>query len=188
MPRDSSSDAELIRRVADGDRAAFREVFEAFKEPVFRFLVKMVGDREMAHDLASEVMIAVWRSAGRFAGRSTVSSWIFGIARNKALSELRRRRPEPLQDETSARLEDPGPTPERAAQHTDLSRRLAAAVDQLAPDYREVVHLAHYQELSVREIADVLDCPEATVKTRMFRARRQLHQALSEAGIRGISG
>ncbi len=96
----------LVQQVAKGDRAAFKALFEAYRQPLSRYLVKTVRDDAMARDLTSEVMVAVWRGAGRFVGRSSVSTWIFGIAYNQAINALRKRREGQLEEGWAEHLAD----------------------------------------------------------------------------------
>ncbi len=176
-----------MRCVADGDQAAFKTLFEAYQQPLFRYLVRMVRDREMARDLTNEVMIEIWRGAGRFEGRSKVSTWIFGIAHNKSIDHLRKKRPDLLDEEALAAVPDTAPTPHDAAEQRSLQQVMRKVLDRLSPDHREIIQLTYYHGLSIKEAAEVADCPEGTVKTRMFHARRQLTQLLKEHGVEGVA-
>src|SRR5215813_7099100 len=108
----STSDEVLIGRIANGDRLAMQVLYARYHVRVFRFVVRMVRDDSTAEDLISEVFLDVWRQAGRFEGRSTVSTWLLAIARFKALSALRRRPDEELDEETASAIEDPANDPE----------------------------------------------------------------------------
>jgi len=103
----STSDEVLIGRIANGDRLAMQVLYARYHVRVFRFVVRLVRDEATAEDLISEVFLDVWRQAGRFEGRSTVSTWMLAIARFKAISALRRRLNEELDEETIGAIEDP---------------------------------------------------------------------------------
>ena len=107
-----TSDEVLIQRIAGGDRLAMQVLFARHHVRVYRFVLRLVRDESVAEDLISEVFLDVWRQAGRFEGRSQVSTWLLAIARFKALSALRRRPDEELDDETAEAIEDPHDDPE----------------------------------------------------------------------------
>src|SRR5438309_9821779 len=117
----STSDEVLIGRIANGDRLAMQVLYARHHVRVFRFVLRFVRDQFSAEDLTSEVFLDVWRQAGRFEGRSAVSTWVLAIARFKALSALRRRPDEELDDETAAGIEDPSDSPEAALEKKDKS-------------------------------------------------------------------
>jgi RNA polymerase sigma-70 factor (ECF subfamily) len=133
--------------------------------------------------LISEVFLDVWRQAGKFEGRSAVSTWMLGIARFKALSVLRKRPEEELDDETTERIEDHADDPEVALAKKDKAAVLRECLSKLSADHREIVDLVYYHEKSVEEVAGIVGIPEATVKTRMFYARKKLSELLKEQGI-----
>lgn len=182
----TSDDHALIRRVAGGDREAFRALFEAYQQPVFRYLVRLMRDEAVARELTNDVMIEVWKGAARFEGRAKLRTWIFGIAHNKGVDVLRKRSELPWDEKAAESLVDDGPSPHEAAAQGDLRRLILGLLDRLSPEHRAVIQLTYYEGLSVREIAQTVDCPEATVKTRMFYARKQLKELLAEAGISGV--
>src|SRR5215216_168404 len=102
----ATSDEVLIGRIANGDRLAMQVLFARYHVRVFRFVVRLVRNEATAEDVISEVFLDVWRQAGRFQGRSTVSTWLLAIARFKAISALRRRQDEELDEEAAAAIED----------------------------------------------------------------------------------
>jgi RNA polymerase sigma-70 factor (ECF subfamily) len=143
----------------------------------------MVGDRSLAEDLTSEVFLDVWRQAGQFEGRSTVSTWMLAMARYKALAARRRRTEDQIDDEVVAAIEDEGDDPEITTQKKDRSEILRRCLDQLSAQHREIVDLVYYHEKSVEEAATILSIPQNTVKTRLFHARKRLSALASEAGL-----
>ncbi|MGF1624187.1 MAG: sigma-70 family RNA polymerase sigma factor [Alphaproteobacteria bacterium] len=182
------SDSELLSRVAAQDRRAIGPLYNRYQPRLYRFLYRMVKDSGMAEELVNEVFLDVWRGAGRFEGRSTPSSWIFSIAHNKAVSALRKRREKPLDEEEAMQIVDPADLQDDVVQHGDMRRLMRGCLDRLSPDHRVVIELTYYQELSVREIAEIVAVPENTVKTRMFHARKRLREMLdaSAAGRDGL--
>ncbi|HVX91780.1 MAG TPA: sigma-70 family RNA polymerase sigma factor [Xanthobacteraceae bacterium] len=179
----ATSDDVLIGRIAQGDRLAMQVLFARHQVRVYRFVLRLVGDPTTAEDLISEVFLDVWRQAGRFEGRSAVSTWLLAIARFKALSALRRRPDEELDDEAAAAIEDPTDDPEVAVQKKDKSEVLRGCLSALTPEHREIIDLVYYHEKSVEEVAEIVGIPENTVKTRMFYARKKLAELLKAAGI-----
>jgi RNA polymerase sigma-70 factor (ECF subfamily) len=125
----------------------------------------------------------VWRQAGRFEGRSAVSTWLLAIARFKALSALRRRPDEELDDEKAAGIEDPSDSPEAALEKKDKSALIRKCLTGLSAEHREIIDLVYYHEKSVEEVALIVGIPENTVKTRMFYARKRLAELLKAEGI-----
>ena len=150
---------------------------------VFRFVVRLVRDESTAEDLISEVFLDVWRQAGRFEGRSAVSTWMLAIARFKALSALRRRPDEELDEEAAGAIEDPADDPETTLEKKDKSVLIRECLTGLSADHREIIDLVYYHEKSVEEVAEIVGIPENTVKTRMFYARKRLAELLKAAGI-----
>jgi len=150
---------------------------------VYRFVLRLVRNDATAEDLISEVFLDVWRQAGKFEGRSAVSTWMLSIARFKALSALRRRPEEELDEETAERVEDQSDDPETALAKKDKGVLLRQCLTALSTEHREIIDLVYYHEKSVEEAAEIVGIPEATVKTRMFYARKKLSELLKEQGI-----
>ena len=178
-----TSDEVLIGRIANGDRLAMQVLYARHHVRVFRFVVHLVRDESTAEDLISEVFLDVWRQAGRFEGRSAVSTWMLAIARFKALSALRRRPDQELDEETAGAIEDPSDDPGAALEKKDKSVMIRKCLLGLSTEHREIIDLVYYHEKSVGEVAEIVGIPENTVKTRMFYARKRLAELLKAAGI-----
>lgn len=176
------NDGELVRRVADGDKAAIRLLFHRHHARIFRFVARMTRSESVADDVANDVFLELWRQAGKFEGRSEVSTWLLGIARFKALSALRKRTEDELDDEQAENVADASDDPETMAMKESKSVLIRRLVDALPTEHRVVIDLAYYHGRSVAEIGEVLAIPVATVKTRMFYARKKLGEALQAAG------
>ena len=179
----TTSDEVLIARIAKGDRRAMEELYARHRVPVYRFVLRMVRNTTTAEDLNSDVFLDVWRQAGTFEGRSAVSTWIFSIARFKALNVLQRRPMEELDDEKAGAIADQADDPEIALAKKDKAAVLRACLLKLSAEHREIVNLVYYQHKSVEDVAGIVGIPEATVKTRMFYARKKLSELLTEQGI-----
>jgi RNA polymerase sigma-70 factor (ECF subfamily) len=171
---ETSTDEMLIQRIADGDRLAMQVLFARHRTPVYRWLLRLVSHEALAEDLLSDVFLDVWRQAGRFEARSSVSTWLMSIARFKALSARRRRAEAPLDETIESTVADQADDPEVALQKKNREELLRAALTRLSPDHRAVIDLVYYHSKSVDEVAQILDVPAATVKTRMFYARKKL--------------
>jgi len=179
----TTSDEVLIARIAVGDRFAMQVLFARHHVRVYRFVLRLVRNEATAEDLISEVFLDIWRQADKFEGRSAVSTWMLSIARFKALSVLRKRPEQELNDETAERIEDQADDPETALAKKDKGAVLRQCLSALSAEHREIVDLVYYHEKSVEEVAGIVGIPEATVKTRMFYARKKLSELLKERGI-----
>src|ERR1700704_2086317 len=179
----ATSDEVLIGRIASGDRLAMQVLFARHHVRVYRFVLRLVRDESVAEDLISEVFLDVWRQAGRFEGRSQVSTWLLAIARFKALSALRRKPDEELDEEAAAAIEAQWDDPEVALQKKDTGTVLRQCMTRLSAEHREIIDLVYYHEKSVEEVAKIVGVPENTVKTRMFYARKRLGELLKAAGV-----
>ena len=179
----TTTDEVLIGRIANGDRLAMQVLFARHHVRVYRFVLRLVGNATTAEDLISEVFLDVWRQADRFEGRSAVSTWLLAIARFKALSALRKKPDEELDEETAEAIEDTSDNPEVALEKKDKSAVLRRCLEKLSPEHREIIDLVYYHEKSVEEVAEIVGIPENTVKTRMFYARKKLAELLQAAGV-----
>lgn len=179
----TTSDEVLIGRIAAGDKLAMQVLYARHHVRVYRFVLRLVGDQSKAEDLISEVFLDVWRQADRFEARSQVTTWLLAIARFKALSALRKKPDEELDDERAAAIEDSADDPEVAVQKKDKSEALRKCLAALSPEHREIIDLVYYHEKSVEEVAKIVGIPENTVKTRMFYARKKLAELLKAAGV-----
>ena len=179
----SQTDEALIRAIACGNSAAMRTLFDRYRSKVFRFLQRVVRSEASADELISEVFLEIWRNAGRFEGRSAVATWILAIARFKALSRLRRERDCELDEATAAQLPDHADGPDLALQQKNRGKILRTFLGRLSLDHREVIDLIYYHDKSIDEVAQMINIPVNTVKTRMFYARKRLARELAQAGM-----
>jgi RNA polymerase sigma-70 factor (ECF subfamily) len=175
-----AEDRRLLERIAARDRVAFETFFRAHGAAVHRFARDLVRDDGLAEELTSDVMVEVWRSAGKYGGRSRARTWVFGIAHHKAIDALRRRRATtvPL-DELLGVPAAEDCSPEEAALRDADRRRLDEALAMLSAEHRAVLELTYVEGFSQAEIAEIVSCPVATVKTRAFYAKQRLRDALA---------
>jgi RNA polymerase sigma-70 factor, ECF subfamily len=178
---DDEDDRRLLARIAERDRLAFEAFFRTHGPNVHRFVRELVRDDGLAEELTSDVMVEVWRGAGKYAGRARVRTWVFGIAHHKAIDAVRRRRTTtiPLEDllATPSGDESPEDVALRGAERARLDRALAS----LSAEHRAVLELTYLEGFSQAEIAAIASCPVATVKTRAFYAKQRLRDALAPA-------
>ena len=184
--RDSSadgavSDEVLIGRIAAGDQSAMRTLFARHRIPLYRWLLRIVRDQTAAEDLLIDVFLDVWRQAASFKGRASVSTWLLAIARYKALSARRARVDAQLDERIASTIADPADNPEAALQEKNRSEVLRDSLANLSPEQGEVIDLVYYHGKSVKEVAEIVGVGEATVKTRMFYARRKLASLVAAA-------
>lgn len=172
---------ELLARIGRQDEAAFRELYKAFSRRVYAYVLNKVNDHGRAEEILVDTMYEVWRAPSRFRGDAQFSTWLIGIARNKALMAYRSRRPDEVHDD----LDDIAET--TAADTPDGFAQLAAkqrsegvqhCMGKLSDEHRECMHLVFYEGMSLAEVADVQGCPENTVKTRLFHARQKIKNCL----------
>jgi RNA polymerase sigma-70 factor, ECF subfamily len=176
--REIASDEVLIRRIAGGDQLAMQTLFVRHRVALYRWLLRLVGDEALAEDLLSNVFLDVWRHAAKFEVRSSVSTWLLAIARHKAMSALRRRTNDPLDDEIMAEIPDNADSAEVILQKQDDIAVLRQCLTQLSPAHREIIDLVYYHEKSIAEVAEIIGAPQNTVKTRMFYARKRVTELL----------
>src|SRR5579884_3331411 len=176
--RPADDGRRLLDRIAAKDRDALSELCTRYQTVLFRYLCQLVGQRELAEEILQDTLVAVWKSASQFEGRSSVQTWLIGIARRQAHNTLRRRKL-PLADESEMEgLIAPDPEPEDFTLANIARDELVEAFRKLAPAHREVLVLIFLQELSYQETATILNVPIGTVKSRLSNAKRALRTLL----------
>lgn len=173
-------DLELVERCRNGDTAAFEVLVFRYQRPVYNAAYRMLGDSEAARDISQIVFLKVFERLDKYDSRYKFFSWIYRIAVNEALNTLRRSgREEPL----SGREQAPASIdPARLADKSETSRRLQNTLKQLNVEDRVVLTLRHFLDCSYRDIGDILEIPEKTVKSRLYSARQRLRERLSTNG------
>lgn len=178
-------EAFWLERIADRDKRAFEALYTEFAPRVFRFAVRMINDETKAEEVVNDVMVEVWKSAGQFKGRSAASTWIFSIARHRALNAIRGKKLSTTALDDARDVKDESEDPMTATDENITQTLLKEAINHLSTEHREVVELTFFQGLNYKEIAQIAQCPENTVKTRMFHARKKLKPILESMGISG---
>jgi RNA polymerase sigma-70 factor (ECF subfamily) len=179
----STPEQDLLVAARQGDRAALTELLARHQQRVFGFGVKMCGDPEEAKDVAQETLLTMARTMRDFRGESSLSTWLYTVARSFCIKKRRRTkgapaRLEPLDQAAQERHGEPAPTPEQALLGHEARATVAAALDALAPDAREVIVLRDIEGLSAAEVAEVTGLSVAAVKSRLHRARAALRERL----------
>ncbi len=172
-----SNDAELLQAIAGQDRQAMRVLYERYHDNLFAFLVGRGNDHAAAADVVQDAMLEVWRSAGRYSGKASAKTWIFAIARNKAVDRVRKSARLVVTDDVPE-TEDLSADPEAAAIAAGEAGRIRGCLDNLKPQHRNVIRLAFYEDLSYDEISEVEEVPVGTIKTRIFHAKKLLMRCL----------
>lgn len=175
---EDARDVAALEAVIRGSRADFDQMYRRYYPRLMDFLTRVVSRRDLAEEIVNDTMYTVWTSGSTFAGRSRVSTWIFGIAYRKALKRLLRNRHAGLEslDDTHELVAEENPLHE--ADLAQLKSALKTALARLSPAHRSVVELTYLLDYSYEEIADIVGCPVNTVKTRMFHARAHLRRLL----------
>jgi RNA polymerase sigma-70 factor (ECF subfamily) len=181
---EDSADLVLLERVANGDREALRDLYGTYYHPLLRFIYRITGRLDLAQEGVNDVMLVVWRSSHSFGRRSTVSTWIMGIAYRKALKLLAasRRWTSRLASDAVEDLVERSPLGAEHSDDDDLRDLLDEALRHLSAEHRAVVELTYFYGCSYEEIAVIAACPVNTVKTRMFHARAKLKTLLPALG------
>lgn len=183
MRSEPGSDEALLRAVADGDAAALTGLYQRHAGALFGYLCRLAGDRMTAEEILQDTMLAVWRSAAAFQGRSKATTWLFGVARRQAHNRLRGRSgPQstgvPLPDRP-----DQGAGPDELAIAAAGGTPVAAAIDRLPEHHRDVIALVFVAGLPLADVAEVLAIPVGTVKSRLHHARAAVAAELTAQGV-----
>mgnify|MGYP001076967525 CR=1 FL=1 len=183
-------ESELIARAAQGDGTAFEAIMRHHNQLLFRTARSIVHDDTEAEDVVQEAWMRAWRALGKFHADSRLSTWLTRITINEALGRLRRKSAQvvPLEaammstdsDTQAALADDPGRRPEQSVEGEQVRQLVETRIDQLPEAFRTVFMLRAVEELSVAEVAEALEIPEATVRTRFFRARSLLREGLAQ--------
>ena len=174
----TSDEAALLRRIASGDREAFETLYRGYFPRLTRFLERVMRRPHAVEEVLNDTMLVVWRKAATFNAQSKVSTWIFSIAYRKALKAIKRF-DDPVESDDSG-FESTLPGPESALMQKQRGAVLLKQIGRMSAEHRAVIELTYYHGCAYKEIAEIMECPVDTVKTRMFHARRRLRQFLSD--------
>lgn len=178
-------DQEAVARARRGDEAAYAELLERYRDRVFSFLLRVVGEAGAAEDLAQDAFLKAFSSLDRYDPQRPFLSWVFKIAHNRAFDHLRARRVDLALDEPGGALEvpDDAASPEDAAAAAFDRELVEKALAAMPAGYREVLLLRHQEELEYSQIAEITGLPEGTVKIKLFRGRAMLKGKLEALGL-----
>jgi len=185
--REQLDDRSLVERILRGERDLFGVLVSRYQKRVVNYVYRITHRYEEAHDLTQEIFVKVYLALDRYDDKYQFSTWLFRIAQNSAIDQLRKKSivevpiVRQTDDEPSGKereFADGGISPYRALKNKQLSAAIDAAVDKLPIDYRELIQLRHFAELSYEEIATMKKLPLGTVKNKLFRARNLLKEAL----------
>ena len=189
MPDQADPDAVLMLRVKRGDRAAFGELVDKYRQPLFNFIFRTLRDEAESEDVAQNVFLQVYKSRDRYRRTAKFSTWLFTIARNLCLNEIRRRSRHPAEsltetpgeneDQPARQYEDKTVRlPTENALHGELAAKVEQALAELPENQRTAILLCRQDELSYEEIAEVLECSLSATKSLIHRGRETLKEKL----------
>ena len=173
----------LISRARGGDREAFGELVEQYRDNVYRLAYRMCGNAYDADEAAQEAFVAAWRALPNFRGDAKFSTWLYRLTTNAAIDVMRReKRHQTVGDGEMMELADDADSPQETVERTEQQEAVQKALSTLSEEYREVLLLRYMEELDYAEIAEVLQLPSGTVKSRINRAKAALKAALLKSG------
>ena len=187
--RDLADDRSLVERILGGERELFDVLLKRYERRIVNYVYRITHRYEEAHDLAQEIFVKVYLALDRYDPKYQFSTWLFRIAQNSAIDALRKKSISEVPLVRQATTDEPEGkerefadegdiSPYRALKNKELSAAIDTAVENLPPDYRELIQLRHFGELSYEEIASMKKLPLGTVKNKLFRARNLLKEAL----------
>jgi RNA polymerase sigma-70 factor (ECF subfamily) len=175
---DGRDDVRLIGRIAEGDRRAFETLYRSYYPRLSRFIGAILRRPHLVEEVLNDAMLVVWRRPHSYNGQSKVSTWILAIAYRRALKALSKV-DDPVEDPNAEARPSPEAGPEQQLARSEVRTELRRVIGELSAPHRAVVDLTYFHEAGYREIAEIMDCPVDTVKTRMFHARRHLKAKLA---------
>jgi RNA polymerase sigma-70 factor (ECF subfamily) len=177
---------EIIRRVQYGEVAAFEDLVNAYKQKAYYVALGFVGNHEDALDLSQDAFVKAFKAIKTFDLNSPFFPWFYKIIKNHCLNYIKKNQRvrndslEELEEETFAQFEDDKPTPRDMYEESETRINLWRAIDRLKPDFREIIIMKHFHNLSYKEIAEALNIPIGTVMSRLFNARQELRELMKE--------
>lgn len=184
-----ATDEELVASILEGQRLLYEKLVGRYQGRLVNYLYRMLRNEEDAHDLAQEVFLKIYEALDRFDPRYRFSTWLFRVAQNAAIDKIRKRRlrvvsiHRPADDQSEGGdWELPGdePTPYQSTRNIERGAAIREAIDRLPQEYRDLITLRHYGELSYDEIAKLKEMPLGTVKNKLFRGRQMLKERLAD--------
>lgn len=174
----SQDDAELLKKIGAGDEQAFADFYRLYEKRLHRFIHLKLNDFHEASDILNETFLEVWRKANTFQGRSKVLTWVFGIAYYKTMDRLRKNKPMLIDEDNFPEIVDESPDAMACILSDERGAHVKHCLETLKAPHRAVMELAFFEDMAYGEIAKIVDCPENTVKTRMFHAKQAMKHCL----------
>ena len=183
-----SIEEKLIKKIKKGDRDAFAELVELYKDKIYQVAYRLVGNAQEAEDVAQETFLRVYANLDHYDPTYKFSTWVYRIATNLSIDQLRKRKQVYSIDKEAPgadgidwhdRLADQQPNPEEQTLTGELQLQVQQAINSLSPKYRAIMILRYIEDLSLQEISEVVKLPISTVKTRIHRGRESLKKKLS---------
>lgn len=178
------SDTQLVLRIAAGEEAALNELVALYGQRLYAYAIRLTGEPSTAEDVVQECLIAVWQGAERFRGDGRLIAWLLGIVHHKALSQVRwseRRQTDLLSTEHEIATAAPGPAD--LAERNERNNLVQAGLESLSVEHRLVLELIFYQGMSLKETAQICDCPIGTIKSRLNYAKNRMKGLLHRQGL-----
>lgn len=173
---DDFEERDLLKRIAAGEVNALDQIYQIYSPVVFTYLLQFLQNQEVAEDILQDVFLVLWKSAGRFRGDSSIKTWLLKIAHNRGVDWLRKHKKwvslDDLQQEETQEM------PDFRLDH-QTADQIQKALQKLPPIQRAIIELAFYNQLSYKEISDILLCPLGTIKSRMNTALKRLYILLT---------
>ncbi len=171
----------LLQQVAAGSEPAMVTLYNAFESRIYNFVLSRLNNSFEASEVLNEVMLEIWKNAAKFKENSKVSTWIFGIAHHKTIDHLRKkyRHQREVEVEENFDIADESANAEQAILSSQVSSHVRDCIKQLKQPFKDIIHLTFFEELHYSDIAMILDCPEGTIKSRMFHAKSSLKNCLA---------
>ena len=173
----SADHGYLMRQIVKGDKRAFAKLYRELETPTLRFIQSRLNDPFEANDILHDVFMEIWRSAGKFEGRSMVRTWVFGIAYRKTMDAFRKKKRVEVWSDIPEQP-DPSESADMVLNATQEARHLRSCIDCLSSEHRLAISLAFYEDMTYEEIAEVAGVPSGTIKSRVFHAKKLLLQCL----------
>jgi len=187
------NEAELIHKAQSGDVRAFEQLVEEYQQSVFNLAYRMIGNHEDASDMAQEAFIKAYFNLSKFKGNSKFSTWIYRIATNSCLDEIKKRKKTPTysmsesieieEGEITREIEDKSSNIEENFEREEQLKMVNKAIGRLQENHRIIIIMRDVNNMSYEEIAEILKCSTGTVKSRISRARTILHDFLKDDGL-----
>lgn len=175
---DDTEGKELLLKISQGNERAMADFYRLYENRLYKFIKVKLNDSFEASDILNETFLEVWRKAGTFEGRSKVSTWLFGIAYYKTMDRLRKKKPILIDEENFPEIVDESADAMACMLSDERGSHVKHCLETLSESHRAVMQLAFFEDMAYGEIAAIVDCPENTVKTRMFHAKQAMKHCL----------